>query len=270
VRPRRLDPEPHEKHSDRPPFAGVANWRYVAATGIAFLDFDHTIIYGDIAPKFGNYLIDHRYGQVKATRGRRAAARDQIKFWAKYAPYLISLGLQAGLYRVRALRRSSLVRTSYKAVKGISADEYYGLMEEFVHDCVPDLIYPSIRDAIESHLDAGLKVVIITTGIEELVRLCLPLLPPGIEVIGCILHEKNGKFTGKVSGPLYGADKANIISAFTQAAGVNLANCWAYTDHYSDYHMLEVVGHGVCVNPNKRLTKLAEASGWKIIRPTVL
>ncbi len=241
----------------------------MAPTGIAFLDFDHTVIHGDIGPMYGTYLVDDRYRRVKEERGRKAAARDQMKVMARYTPYLLSLGLQAGMYKARAWRRSSLVRTGYKALKGVPASDYYGMMDDFVNERVPAIIYDEVKVAMQKHLDAGRDVVIITTGVEELVRRCLKFLPPGVEVIGCKLHEKKGKLTGKVTGPLYGADKANIIDAYAHAADVDLANCWAYTDHYSDFHMLDAVGHGVCVNPRKRLTKLAEARGWEIIRPTV-
>lgn len=239
----------------------------MAPSGIAFLDFDNTVIHGDIGPLFGNHIVEHRYERIKTERGRRAALRDRAKVLARYTPYLLSLGLQVGLYKTRALRRSSLVRTAYKALKGVPAEDYYGLMQEFVDHEIPGIVYPEIRQAIQEHLDAGRAVVIVTTGVEELVRRCLPHLPDGVQVIGCRLHERKGILTGKVEGPLYGADKANIVKAYCQAAGVHPRDCWAYTDHYSDYHMLDAVGHGVCVNPRKRLTRLAEERGWTILRP---
>lgn len=248
-------------------FAGTRPCPRVAVAGIAFLDFDNTVIHGDIGPLYGNYLIDDRYDKVLRERGRRAAWRDQLKVYARYTPYLISLGLQVGLYKARALRRSSLVRTAYKSLKGIPADDYYQHMQDFVDLEIPNRIYPEVRDAMQAHLDAGRQVVIITTGVEELLRRCLPHLPQGVEIIGCRLREKYGKLTGKVDGPLYGADKANIVQAYCKAAGVNPADCWAYTDHYSDFHMLDAVGHGACINPRKRLEAMAHEKGWQILRP---
>lgn len=241
--------------------------RPVAPSGIAFFDFDNTVIHGDIGPLFGDHIVDHRYDRIRAERGRRAALRDRVRILARYTPYLLSLGLQVGLYKTRALRRSSLVRTAYKSLKGIPAQDYYGLMQEFVDHEIPDRVYPEIRQAMQEHLAADCQVVIVTTGIEELVRRCLPHLPDGVEVIGCRLREKNGILTGKVDGPLYGADKANIVKAYCKAAGVDPQDCWAYTDHYSDFHMLDAVGHGVCVNPRKRLTQMAEEKEWTVLRP---
>ena len=51
---------------------------------------------------------------------------------------------------------------------------------------------------IDGHLEAGRRCVIPTTGMEVLVANALRHFPPGVEVIGCILHEKKGRLTGRV------------------------------------------------------------------------
>lgn len=238
-----------------------------APSGIVFLDFDHTILHGDIGPLFGDYLVNARYWKVRERDGARAALRDRARLLARYTPYLAWLGVQVGLYKARAVRRSKLTRYAYKALKGVPADEYYGLMPEFVESEVPKRLYGEVIAAIEEHQKAGRQIVVITTGVQTLVEACLPLLPEGVRVIGCRLHERDGKLTGKVDGPLYGADKANIIHAYCDAAGVDIADCWAYSDHYSDFHMLEAVGNAVCINPRQRLRTMAEEKGWTVMEP---
>ncbi|MCA1819966.1 MAG: HAD hydrolase family protein, partial [Halobacteriales archaeon] len=85
-------------------------------------------------------------------------------------------------------------------------------------------------------------------------------------LIGCRLREREGRLTGRVVGPLFGVDKANILDAYARALGVPSQECWAYSDHWSDKHMLEAVGHPVAVNPRPRLARLARKSGWTILR----
>lgn len=228
-------------------------------TGAAFFDFDNTIIKGDVGPLFGQHIFNE---------AKRHGTRKKSQLYARYIPHIAWLGVQSALYNARALRRSQLVRSAYKMLRGIDVDDYYPEMDAFVADTVPGLIYDEVRQEIEQHLAAGRRVVIITTGVEQLVKKCLPFLPEGIEVIGCRLREKNGMLTGEVDGPLFGADKANIMDAYCRAGGFSLDDCWAYTDHYSDYQMLDVVKNGVCINPRKRLTALAKHKNWRIMEPS--
>lgn len=231
--------------------------------GAAFFDFDNTLIHGDAGPAFGAWLYRVRRHEIKEGDRR---AWNQAKLWAKYAPFVTWMGMQAGLYKVGARRRSGLVRSAYKGLKGIPSDLFYAEMDAFVDEEIPPRIYPRMVVEIERHQQEGRRCVVVTTGSEHLVARALRHFPDGVEVIGCRLEERRGRLTGKVDGPLYGADKQNIIRAYCRAGGLPLSACWAYSDHYSDYHMLETVGRAVCVNPRGRLERLAKARGWTVLR----
>ncbi len=175
------------------------------------------------------------------------------------------MGLQAGLYKLRARRRSNLVRSAYRGLKGIPAGELDPLVAAFVDREIPALVYPAMREIVHGHQADGLRCVVITTGMETLVKGAVRHVAPGIEVIGCRLLDRRGKLTGRVVGPLFGVDKANILDAYCRALGVDPKACWAYSDHYSDKQMLEAVGHGVAVNPKGRFRKLARRMSWRIL-----
>ena len=72
-------------------------------------------------------------------------------------------------------------------------------------------------------------------------------------------------WTGRVTGPLYGAHKAALIRDFAEQHGVVLARSYAYSDHYSDLEFLKAVGHPVVVNATGRLRRHAERHGWTIL-----
>jgi phosphoserine phosphatase len=177
------------------------------------------------------------------------------------------MALQAGLYKLRARRRSNLVRSAYRGLRGTPTADVYTTMDDFVDHEIPRRIYPEVLARIESHLAQGARVVIITTGMEPLVERCLRHFPPGIEVIGCLLQERAGRLTGRVDGPLFGVDKANILKAYCKSLGLDPGDCWAYSDHWSDKEMLQAVGHPVTVNPRGRLRSLALKEGWEILEP---
>ena len=229
------------------------------SAGIAFFDFDNTIIHGDAGPLFGRTL----YGKRRAERKRMARA----VLFVRYLPYIAAMGVQAGLYKLHARRRSNIVRSAYKGLRGEDAREFYRAMERFADERVAPRIYPEVARRIARHHAAGTTCVIITTGMEPLVEQCVRHLPAPVTVIGCHLLERNGRLTGKVTGPLFGVDKANILKAYCKALRVDPKDCWAYSDHWSDKHMLEAVGHGVTVNPRGALLKMARAKGWEILTP---
>jgi phosphoserine phosphatase len=175
------------------------------------------------------------------------------------------MALQAVLYKLRARRRSNLVRSAYRGLKGIPVAEFDPLLAAFVDREIPGLVFPEMRAIVAKHQADGLRCVVITTGMETLVKGAVGHLAPGIEVIGCRLLDKKGKLTGRVIGPLFGVDKANILDAYCRALGVDARRCWAYSDHYSDKQMLEAVGHGVAVNPKGRFRKLAKRNSWQVL-----
>jgi HAD superfamily hydrolase (TIGR01490 family) len=225
--------------------------------GIAFFDFDNTLIHGDAGPLFGRSLVS---GQLHE---RRFWARVRLR--TRYAPYILWMGVQAGLHAIRFRKRSSLVRSAYMGLKGVDAAEYDSRIDAFVDEEIPPRVYPEMRAVIQGHLDAGRRCVVITTGMEPLIRRAVRHLPAGIEVIGCRMLTRKGKLTGKVVGPLFGVDKANILDAYCRALGVDPRDCWAYSDHWSDWQMLAAVGHGVAVNPRSRFGRLARKRGWEIL-----
>lgn len=234
----------------------------------AFFDFDNTVIHGDAGPLLGVHLFKRRKARIEDRPHGPGRAVRKTAFWSQVAPFIAWMGVQSALYKARAVRRSTVVRSAYKGFKGVPVAVMDAVLDEFVDDEVVGRIYPEVLAEMEAHAAAGRTNVIITTGMERLVRRVLPHLPEGTQVIGCQLEERDGRFTGRVEdGPLYGQDKANIILAMCKARGVSPADCYGVTDHYSDHQMLQAVGHGLCINPAARLTKLAQAEGWRILRP---
>ncbi len=232
----------------------------------AFFDFDKTLIRSDLGPRFGKFLVIERRNRLRARRDL-AALTKRILLFFRYSGFMSGMALSAMVYRIGLLKRSTFTRLAYRGLRGVSEAMFHQEMKDFVARHMPTLVYQDMMTIVRDHLADGDRVVVITTGLQELVTGALADVE-GVEVIGCRMGVKDGRFTGRVDGPLYGADKANIIRAYCQAARIDLDDCVAYTDHFSDYHMLDVVGEGVCVHPKGRLARLARQRGWRILRPT--
>ena len=77
---------------------------------------------------------------------------------------------------------------------------------------------------------------------------------------------RNGYLTDELERPLpYGEGKAELARAYASAHGVDLADCWFYSDSVPDLHLLRAVGHPVAVNPQRGLKKIALSEGWPVL-----
>ena len=73
-------------------------------------------------------------------------------------------------------------------------------------------------------------------------------------------------YNGRLDGPFcYGPGKVVAMEEIARWKGLDLAQCYAYSDSASDLPMLQAVGHPVAVNPDSRLARHARAYGWPIV-----
>ena len=59
-------------------------------------------------------------------------------------------------------------------------------------------------------------------------------------------------------------DRAEAIKALAAREGLDLSQCWAYSDSYNDVPMLSMVGHPCAINPDARLRAHAKEHGWRV------
>ena len=86
------------------------------------------------------------------------------------------------------------------------------------------------------------------------------------DVIANQLEFVDNYATGKLKKPFVaGATKADIMRAYAKQHAIDLAESWAYSDSFSDYPMLAVVGHPTACNPDLRLRSLARSYDWPVL-----
>jgi HAD superfamily hydrolase (TIGR01490 family) len=154
----------------------------------------------------------------------------------------------------------------FSSYEGVSEDRLLLLAEEAFTKVIKPALFPRARELVQTSLDKGHDVVIVSGALDFLMQLLADHLW-ATDIIANRLEIKDRFATGKLLRPVVaGPEKARLVREHARAAGHDLDECFAYSDSYSDVPMLSVVGHPAAVNPDRRLSLLANAYHWPIIR----
>jgi phosphoserine phosphatase len=118
----------------------------------------------------------------------------------------------------------------------------------------------AMLDELAQHRAANKRVVVASGAYQPvLAAFCARL---DVECIGTPLEMRDGRLTGRLSGPLNVADtKAASITRLTAGQPIEMA----YGDTVQDLPLLKLAKTPVAVNPEPKLRALALAHGWRII-----
>lgn len=148
---------------------------------------------------------------------------------------------------------------------GHRQDELVELAEEvFEQDIMPRL-WPETVALANEHLAQGHEVWLITATPELMAEVFARRL--GLTgALGTRVETVDGVFTGRLDGGvLHGQQKATAARSLAAERGIDLADCWAYSDSRNDIPLLEAVGNRVVVNPDAALLKHAREHGWQVL-----
>jgi HAD superfamily hydrolase (TIGR01490 family) len=154
----------------------------------------------------------------------------------------------------------------FSVYEGMSQDRLRVLADEAFDKVIKKALYPEAKSLVARCREQGQDVVLVSGALDFLMELLKDHLG-ATAVIANRLEIKDGYATGRLLRPVVaGPEKARLIRDHARAHGHDLADCFAYSDSYSDVPMLSVVGHPAAVNPDMRLTRLADTYGWPILR----
>jgi HAD superfamily hydrolase (TIGR01490 family) len=153
----------------------------------------------------------------------------------------------------------------FRRYKGESEDRLRYLAEELFESVIKPEIYPGAYTLIAKSKQLGLRQVLVTGALDfTAVPLARHL---GIEeMVTNHLEFVDGKATGRLLPPVMAAaTKASWMRIYAEKEGLNLSDCYSYSDSLSDLPMLSVVGHPTAVNPDIRLRNTALQHDWPIL-----
>ena len=213
----------------------------------AFYDVDGTLIKINIVHTFAYYAS--RHASLATSAGNTIKTALQIPmFWV-----------------ADKLSRKYFNEIFYRSYEGQSEDRLTVLAEELFEDVVKPNIYPRAKDLIEESRRAGCRQVLLSGALDFTMRPLARYL--GVDdLIANQLEFVDNYATGKLKKPFVaGATKAEIMRAYAKEHAIDLAESWAYSDSFSDYAMLAVVGHPTACNPDMRLRAMARSYDWPVL-----
>ncbi len=213
----------------------------------AYFDVDGTLISTNLVHTTVMYLANQSSPLKSARRLGTALLSGPVMAWAEL--------------KDRRLFNELL----FSHYKGTTEDRMVVVSEDVFEFAIRPNIFEGTVDLIDKCKAAGQRIVLVTGSLDCTVKPLAEYL--GVEhIIANRLEMKDGKATGKLMRPIVaGPGKARIIADDARAHGDDLADCFGYSDSYSDVPMLSVVGHPFCVNPDRKLKRLAEAYNWPVL-----
>jgi HAD superfamily hydrolase (TIGR01490 family) len=213
----------------------------------AFYDVDGTLIQINIVHTFAFY-----------------AARQAS--WTKSVKTTMSTVMSIPLFvAADKVSRKWFNELFYHYYEGFSRDRLEILAEELFDEVIKPKIYPRARDLIEESRRAGCRQVLISGALD----FTMAPLARYLEVDDCIansLEFKDGVATGNLQKPFIGgATKPVLMRQYAREHDIDLSESFAYSDSYSDFPMLAVVGRPTACNPDRRLRAVARSYDWPVV-----
>ncbi|WP_370262716.1 HAD family hydrolase [Limnobacter sp.] len=139
---------------------------------------------------------------------------------------------------------------------------------QYMAEVIQPNILPSARRLVQQHQDEQAICILITATNSFITR---PIAQAfGIEaLIATDPEEKEGEFTGKVSGvPSFREGKVQRLNDWLAGKGWTLESfeqTHFYSDSINDLPLLEAVSHPVATNPDERLARIARERNWPVL-----
>lgn len=224
------------------------------ARAAAFFDLDKTIIATSSATAFSKPFF----------AGGLITRRDVLR--TAYAQFLFLLG------RADADQTERLRAFLSSMVAGWDVAQVSAIVTETLHQHIEPTVYAEAIALIEEHHSEGRDVVVVSASGAEVVEPIAAMLGAD-HVVATRMEIVDGRYTGQIAHYNYGDAKAAAVRELAEAQGYDLAACFAYSDSVTDVPMLEAVGNGYVVNPDRALRRIAAEHDWDVltfVRPVAL
>jgi HAD superfamily hydrolase (TIGR01490 family) len=212
---------------------------------VAIFDFDGVLVQGNSSLGFASAL-----------------ARSRLPSFTACAHALLAAGLFSLGYRISYATYGALGRL----LSDRTVDEVHVVAQAVVGRLFAHFTDPLIRDLVSRHLGQGHRVIVASGAPLLLVRPFARKLGVAL-VIATEYAISAGRFTGELAAaPPCGEEKLSRLRRLLPPPSFNLSQSFVYCNDYADRILLDMAGHPVVINPDRRLASLAIDRHWQCFR----
>lgn len=214
---------------------------------LALFDLDDTLLDGDSASLWFNYLI------------KNGIAPESMQEEEHHMMQLYYRG---------ELAMEEYMQFTLQPLAGRSVHEVSGWMNDVLQRDIAPRLFPQGQARLDWHRARGDRIVLISASGENIVKPIAGYM--GIDdVIAINLEQTDGCYTGKTEGVLsYQAGKVIRLQEWLLGNPHSLADSYGYSDSINDVPLLEAVAHSWVINPGDKLSAVAAQQGWQIVKWT--
>ncbi|RJQ33611.1 HAD-IB family hydrolase [Candidatus Parcubacteria bacterium] len=213
---------------------------------LVFFDVDNTIFNGYTQKCFIKYLYKNKY----------------IKFIDLIFSYIWFI-----FYKLNFVKNIDIgIKFYLRFLKGLKYVDFLVIVENFFNDN-KDLIFDSAKYEIKNHIENNRQIILVSTSLYPIVDLIRKYVGAD-DLIATKLENIGDKLTGNIDGfAVYGDRKLYEVKKYISNYMDELINIktYFYSDHHSDYELLNYVDYPVVVNPDNKLHNIAVKNNWKIL-----
>lgn len=212
---------------------------------LALFDLDNTLVAGDTAQAFSEFLI-------------RSEAPTPPDFLERNHAFMADY--EAGRLDLRAYMRCTL-----SPLMGLSPTQVRALILRYLDEVVSHMILPAAVALIEQHRQAGDTLAIVSATGSHLVEPIATRLGVA-HALAVDIARQDGVITGDFVGiPTFREGKVHRVAVWAEDQGIDFTQACFYSDSHNDLPLLEQVRTPVAVDPDPALRRIAEARGWRIL-----
>ena len=212
---------------------------------LAIFDLDHTLLDGDSDHAWGQYLVD-----IELVDAQHYKQQNDL-FYEHY---------QAGTLNIHEYLTFTLRTLTLHPLETMLE-----IRQQFLNDRILPMITQKSKALIAQHRAQGDTLLIITATNGFVTYPIAELL--GIDhIIAPHPETIDGQYTGKISGiPSFHEGKVTRLNGWLKEHQHSMDGSYFYSDSINDLPLLEQVDHPIAVNPDPKLTALAQQRQWPIM-----
>ncbi len=207
---------------------------------------------------------------VDGTILRGAAGLHALDIFRKAGYITYWHAVQAGgyhvLHKAGVMQADDVYKKAIAPFVGRRVTEVAELVERVYRLRVRPAIYERAVSLAEAHQRRGDRIVLLSASSSVLLEHFRDALPV-TDVLAFTQLAQDGVYVEAYAEPVpYGDNKLLLASRYLEQHGETFAEATFYTDSITDRALLERVGVPRPVNPDLRLTRVAEKNGWPALR----